>query len=49
MCSDPEPLLRGQFAGSFFLFLQTPACLLQLGQRVGGWVGRHCGVLNEEM
>lgn len=51
LCSPdgPVPLLRGQLAGSLLFLLQTPAGLLQLGQRVRGRVGWHCGVLNEEM
>lgn len=43
------PLLGRQFAGSLLFFLQTPAGFLQLGQGVGGRIGWHCGVLNEEM
>lgn len=46
---SPVPLLRGQLAGSLLFLFQTPSGLLQLGQRVGGWVGWHCGVLDEEM
>lgn len=45
----PIPLLRGQFAGSLLFLLQAPSGFLQLGQRVRGRVGWHCGVLNKEM
>lgn len=48
-CEDHAPLLRGRLAGPLLLLLQAPACLLQLRQGVGGGVGRHRGVLNEEM
>lgn len=48
-CEDHAPLLRGRLAGPLLLLLQAPACLLQLRQGVGGRVGWHRGVLNEEM
>lgn len=41
------PLLRGEFSSPFFLLLQPPASFFQLGERVGGWVGRHGGILDE--
>lgn len=43
------PLLRGQFVCSLFFFLQTPAGFFQLGQGIRGWIGWHCGVLDEKM
>lgn len=43
------PLLGGQFVGSLLLLLQTPAGLFQLGQGVRGWIGWHCGILDEKM
>lgn len=46
---SPVPLLRGHLAGSLLFLLQTPPGFLQLCQRVGGRVGGHCGVLNEEV
>lgn len=41
------PLLKGEFSSPFFLFFQPPASFLQLGERVGGWVGWHGRILNE--
>lgn len=41
------PLLKREFSSPFFLLFQPPASFLQLGERVGGWVGWHGGILNE--
>lgn len=41
------PLLKGQFSSPFLLLFQPPASFLQLGERVGGWVGWHGRILNE--
>lgn len=47
--SDPItiPLFNGEFSSPFFLLFQPPASFFQLGERVGGWIGRHRRILDE--
>lgn len=43
------PLFKGEFSSPFFLLLQPPASFFQLGERVGCWIGRHGGILDERV
>lgn len=47
MHSQTLPLFKGELSSPFLFLLQPPASFFQLGERVGGWIGWHGGILDE--